>query len=495
MSFSLLTEPWIPLVRPDGSRSTASITEALLTPVQWVGIDSTNPVECLSLHRLLLAICHRAIGPGTTDQRGVLLDSWPGQLIETYLQQWADRFDLFDPVRPFLQSPALADAGLQPKPHTLLSPDRASGSTRVFWDHSLDANPAPITPAAAALALVAHQQFTPGGLVRALRTSATRGTACGLLIVIPTGQTLQETLGMALVPQTPANHLLDLPAWEQPALTLDELRTPTPIIPTGPAQRYTHLSRAVLLQPGDTIHLLYGEGLVVEESPIPDPMAAVVSGKDGPRPLLLREDRAMWRDAHALFGAEGSIPPETIRHAAAVCMARGQFDPISLTAGGLLPDKAKIVLWRLEFREFSPALLAQGNAVAAVQSALDLANTVGGLLDKALWSLCSGWLSHASAGSEPDKKAVKALRESIQAMPQFWGMLEPEFWATAHQLGTGTPADAALTQWGLTLRRAIHSSWDHAIQLLGSDGRALAANAKAGPALGRVLAAVGTSGA
>lgn len=490
MTFSLLTEPWIPLLRSDGTSITASITDALINPSQWAGVDSTNPVECLALHRLLLAICHRAIGPGDTSQRTALLDTWPSQAIASYLEQWADRFDLFDPTRPFLQTPSLADAELKPRPWTVLAPDRAAGANRVFWDHSLDANPTPITPAAAALALVAHQQFTPGGLVSALRTSATRGTACGLLVVIPTGQSLQQTLALALVPQTPADHQLDLAAWEQKPPELDALRNPVACVPAGPAQRYTHLSRAVLLQPGDTItHLLYGAGLVVADTPIPDPMAATITAKAGPMPLTIRESRAMWRDFHALTGAEGSVPPATVQHAATVCMNRGQFDPINLLAGGLLPDKAKIVLWRLEQRCVAPALLSQGNAIAVIQTALDRAEATGAELNKALWTLCSSWLSHAGTGSDPDKAAVAGLRDSIQAMPQFWGALEPAFWSLVHQLGDGLDHDAALQHWTTTLQQAVRSAQDHACHQLGRDGRGLAAAARSGPAIGRALAA------
>ena len=490
MTFSLLKESWIPLIRSDGSTFTGSISDALLNPVEWAGIDSTSPVECLALHRLLLAICHRAIGPGNNSERSALLDSWPTAHIAAYLEQWADRFNLFDPVRPFLQTPALVDAGLTPRPWMVLVPDRAAGATPVFWDHSLDAEPAPLTPAAAALALIAHQQFTPGGLVRALRTSGSRGTACGLLVVIPTGRTLQHTLALGLVPQLPPDHQLDLPAWEQSAPELDALRNPTAYVPAGPAQRYTHLSRAVLLQQGDAItHVLYAEGQVTADSPVPDPMAAVVSGRQGPMPLVLRESRAMWRDFHALTGAEGSVPPETVRHAAAICMARGQFDPINLLAGGLLTDQAKVVLWRLERREVSPALLVQGNAVAIAQTALDRAEKTGAELNKACWSLCSSWLSHSSAGSDPDKSSVANLRDSIQPLPRFWGSLEPAFWSLVHQLGDGKDHDDALLGWSLTLKTAVRSTWEQSCDALGRDGRALAAEARSGPAIGRALAA------
>lgn len=490
MSFSLLREPWIPLIRADGSRVNGSLADALLEPGQWAGIDSANPVECLALHRLLLAICHRAIGPGDSMQRGALLDAWPKEAIVSYLERWADRFHLFDPVRPFLQTPSLSEAGLSLRPWMVLVPDRSVGAMPVFWDHSLDGNPEPISPAAAALALVAHQQFTPGGLVRALRTSGSRGTACGLLLVIPTGQSLQQTLALSLVPQSTSAYQQDLPAWEQPAPLLEALRNPSEYVPVGPAQRYTHLSRAVLFQPGEAItHLLYGEGLVVVEAPTPDPMVAAIPGKNGPMPMVLRESRAMWRDFQALTCAEGSSPPETIRHAVEVCQARGQYDPINLLAGGLLTDKAKILLWRLERREVSPVLLAQGNAIAVAQAAVERAERSGQELNKALWVLCSNWLTRSGVAPDPDKKAVAALRESIQAMPRFWAALEPAFWSLVHQLGEGIDHDEVLLSWTGILKSTARSTWEQGCDALGRDGRGLAAAARSGSALGRALAA------
>lgn len=488
--FSLLTEPWIPLVSTSGIRTTASITDALLTPSHWRGIDSTNPVECLALHRLLLAICHRAIGPGTTDQRGALLDCWPTQQIQTYLQQWADRFDLFDPARPFLQVAALRQTTLPTRPWTLLCPDRASGSNRLLWDHSIDDKPEPITPAAAARALVAHLQFTPGGLVKALRTAAARGPACGLLVIVPVGNTLQETISYSLVEQSTADHQRDLAAWEINPPTIESITTPRPVVPSGPAQRYSALSRALLLEHGPEVaYLRYAEGLSLDESPIPDPMAAMVTGKKGPMPLVLREARAMWRDAHALMGAEGSVPPETIRNAAAIRMSRGEFDPIDLLAGGLMPDKAnpaKVALWRLEERRISPALLAQGNAVAVAQAALNLAESTGTAMRKAAFSLFASWLQKGGEHS-PATADITGLLDSTQVMAHYWSSLEPEFWSLIDQLSTTTDADAIATSWANTLKRTVTATWNNAIRSLGTDGRALAAAARSSHQLGRVL--------
>ena len=87
MSFSLLSEPWIPLVSNTGQRQLGSLRDALLEPEKWRGIHGASPIETLSLYRLLLAISHRAIGPDP-DPRVALIDSWPRVKLENYLLNW-----------------------------------------------------------------------------------------------------------------------------------------------------------------------------------------------------------------------------------------------------------------------------------------------------------------------------------------------------------------------------------------------------------------------
>ena len=490
MTFSLLREPWIPLLNHDGTRAFGSLHDALLRPAEWRGIGTTNPVEALALYRLLLAICHRAIGPGDPEQRATLLEDWPSQKLENYLEHWAEQFDLFHPKHPFLQVAGLESAKLKPVPWTRLAPDRASGSERLLWDHSLHTAPEAITPAQAAVALVAHLQFTPGGLIRALRSSGEQGPACGLLLTVPMGSTLQETLALSLVPQSPGDHRSDLASWEKPAPTIEALKTKMSAteVPMGPADRYTWLSRALLFSPGTSItHLFYGAGLAPADSPMPDPMSATVNGKKGPFPLKLREDRAMWRDFHALTVNNSSVRPETVRTADEIREIQGEYDPIMFLAGGLLPDQAKIVLWRLEERRISPRLLtAQGNAVRVANDILKLAESTGRQMQKALFALCSTWLQNGGERS-PAGSDVSSLLKSTQAMPHYWAVLEPEFWKLMDQLGQDEDGHQVLEDWRTTLRQAVDQAWDQAKSSLGDDGRALLAAGRSSKARGKTF--------
>ena len=494
MHFSLLTEPWIPLLHTNGERLQGSLRDVLLNPQQWRAINGSSPIETLSLYRLLLAICHRAIGPDP-DPRVELLDNWPIQKLESYLQRWEANFDLLHSETPFLQVAALKDADLKTSPWTRLALECSSGAARLIWDHSIDAKPGSRSFAAMARLLVAHLQFTPGGLVKALRTSASRGPAAGLLLMLPTGESLQETLALSLVSQTSEDFAADLPSWERPPLSLDELRKPQNTPLEGPAHRYTLLSRAILLQlDADQISfVLYAEGVVAidADSPSADPMAAVISGKKGPMPLLLSEQKGFWRDFQALAGSGGATAAATVNHATAVRMDRDDSRPIELMAGGLLPDQAKIILWRLEERRISPAILHQTSMIRATERALELAEATGTMLGKALYILYSEWVKNGG-DKDPDPKTIRGLRDSIQAITSYWSVLEAAFWIFVQAIGDGAEPEVALGQWRTTLRDAAQATWNQATVALGLDSRALAAAGRSRHPFHKVLAGLKT---
>jgi CRISPR system Cascade subunit CasA len=490
MVFSLLTQPWLPAIEVSGGRLEISLEQALLHPQAFSELDSVRPPEYFALHRLLLAICHRAIGPGDAEQRRGLLNSWPADRIATYLQRWAGRFDLFDAERPFLQIPALAQTDVRLSSWTRASADRSAGNAKTLWSRDFDSSPLPLTSSEAARLLVEHLQFTPMGLVKALRTSGSGAPANNLQLVMPLGRTLQETLALNLIPQPEEEYIVDLPAWEADPPSIESLRSHPETVAQGPAHRYSFLSRAQLLQPsGECIRQMrYAEGLSLQPSPIVDPMVAVVQAAKGPMNQLLNPDRAFWRDAGALLGAHGSTPPAVVRHAADLRLAVGDYSPLELVAGGYVCSKAKPLLWRQERRHVAPALLEQPEAIATIETALHLADETSKALYGPLISMCGDWLTQAQRDADPG--ASKRLLISTGAQSFYWASLESDFWLLMHRLGQGDASDTSLRAWTTTIRRTVAATWDHARDALGRDGRALYAAGRNSSRLRRVLASV-----
>jgi CRISPR system Cascade subunit CasA len=496
-SYNLIDHAWIPLRTLDGGRCHAGLHEVLTQPQRFSSIDSTHPTQALAILRLLLAVAHRAVGPGRLEDRAALLDKWPADTIDGYLQKWRSRFDLHHPSEPFLQVAALKEVtGLRPRPWTVLAVERASGNNRTLFDHTVDERLDPIDDAELVRQFLAHLQFTPGGLVKALRTSAIRGAGCGLLCVVALGNTLQQTLALNLLPQSAHEHERDRAAWEQATPRLEALRQGMAVVPAGPAQRYTFLSRAVLLGPsvGPRRHIdRYAEGLVMAEAPTADPMAAQRLTDKGPVPVLLREDRAFWRDLQALTAAQGSQPPATVNTALAIRLEAGDPEPLALWAGGFLPNQAKPVLWRLEERRVPPSLLMAEGATARLLPALRAAETTGRALEWAMRVLAEAWIQ---GGGErlPDKTAVNALVQQLNGMPRYWQQLEPEFWRLTDRLGGGSDPDAALALWADALDANVRNTWRATAGQLGLSARALAAAARADRPYGHALRQASTLG-
>jgi CRISPR system Cascade subunit CasA len=108
MSFNLLQEDWIPVVMQNWQQREVSLVELFQTWETVREIQADNPPTTLAIHRLLLAILHRAYhGPKNVDHWEEIRED-NGKEAIAYLEKWRDRFDLFDPERPFMQNVEIA---------------------------------------------------------------------------------------------------------------------------------------------------------------------------------------------------------------------------------------------------------------------------------------------------------------------------------------------------------------------------------------------------
>lgn len=172
---NLVTEPWIPVVTPDGKRKLVSLSQVFNEGRRFSDL-AVRPHERIALMRLLICIAQAALdGPEDIDE----WDDAPSKLpthAEQYLERWLDSFNLFDRKHPFLQ---VADLEKPPKkgksndgestgpnPVSKLDFSLASQNNSALFDHhATNQQPRLFPPAWIGISLLAFQNFSSSGRI------------------------------------------------------------------------------------------------------------------------------------------------------------------------------------------------------------------------------------------------------------------------------------------------------------------------------------------
>jgi CRISPR system Cascade subunit CasA len=498
--FSLLTEPWLPVRDRDGVVRQVGLRELFRDLRQWTELAEPCPPSAVAIYRVLLAILHRSlvhagIGWADRDRADWYRHGVPEGVVDAYLTHWSDRFWLFDDQYPFMQVACLDAADEtrdKRKPWTQVALDKASGNTPVMFDHSLDDSPTAVRPQEALIQMLGYLQFTPGGLVKTFRDSDKAGPLANTAAAVPMGPTLSESLTLALhpapLPGAPAD---DRPAWELAPVELGALSA-DPTLPTGPNDRYTRLSRAILLErePDRLVRWLrFGAGIALEDSPhAPDPMASFRPGADHLVRVTFTEGRAFWRDLPALLPSapgEGFQAAQVMQSAALVrrrLEGVGSQQPVWVV--GLASEKAKLVRWRSERIQLPPQLLIQPSQGQALRAELALAET--------LYRDLKGLAVQLVAGTMPDgknKETRARAREIVEAGPltaAFFSGAERSLPDLMEDLAQAQP-ERAQQRWQLALKRAAGDAWWAQRNSLGENARVWVAEAQLQTSLGVLL--------
>ena len=489
-TFDLVTQPWIPL-REGGALRLASLEGALLEARRFERIEDPSPLVTAALHRLLLAILHRALeGPDDAWQAAEWFkEGFDAGKIRAYLHRYHHRFDLFHPEQPFYQVP---DFGLERscRSWTVLAPELNSDNNKVLFDHTVTSRPRPLYPAEAARLLVANQTFALSAGKSVLCHTATAPVATAALALM-LGENLHQTLCLNLVGYPESERERDLATWEQEPLRVADLEDceRARATPKGIVHRYTWLARAVRLEPeeegGETVvrWIAYASGVRYEESQVRrDPMVAVRPDPKDPTkayPLGFREGRALWRDFAALLPKPGSAQGLAVaEHARGVYRALGRrFEGrgIPVMVAGQANDQAKVELWRGEIYRLPEAILGEADLHVFVKGCLEEAEAVGEALNRAAWALASALLTMGDR--QPHRDDVSKLVKGFPHQAAYWSALEGEFANLINRLGPGFEQQQAQIKqdWTQTLQREALRAWRLAALAAGDDARALRA--------------------
>lgn len=496
-AFNLLESAWIPCTREDGTPVELGLRDALVQSHRLRELHGESPLVTVALHRLLLAVLHRAFdGPRDWREWNQLWEAgrWDEERLDAYLDQWRHRFNLFDPDRPFYQ--AGDERVPEPRAVNRLIHEMAHGSNATLFDHHVEDKTPALTLAEAARALLAIQAFGLGGFgmgrLRHTDAPCTKG-----IIFLVQGKNLFETLALNLL-RYPNEELPgqaneeDRPVWE-----MDDPLTPERSVPLGYLDYLTWQNRRILLFPEST-----AEGPVVRgmtEAPalrlkkgILDPMKHYSGQGSRPRPLSFREGRALWRDSAVLLqlDAEDYRPPRAFDWLAKL-VYEGCLEPHQTRrylALGMSKSRAKVNFYRSEHMPLPLQYLEDEVLVERLTEALDMAEGVANQLWGATRTLATFVLSpqaDTEAGRDPAREDLDQLMGQWAVGRYYWSQLETPFHETMETLPESR--EAALTDWQETLQRAAWSAFDHVADHLSHDPHKLKAVVRARGQLGAGL--------
>lgn len=493
-TFNLLDEPWIPVRTLQGAVREVGLLELFEHAEKFEGLVETSPPNLVALYRVLLAVTHRGLTKslGTwkdADRARWYCEGFPGGAVHAYLESWRDRFWVFHAERPFMQVAALAtlpETKEKLKPWTQVAIDRANGNTPAMFDHAVDSDPRPMSWQRLLRDLLGFLQFTPGGLVKVVRSADKAGALANTAACIPVGSNLSQTLCLALHPADKAG-LEDLPAWERSAPALADLQSEGRRS-SGPVDRYTRLSRAVLFvhEVDDServrqVRFAAGLALSTDEND-PDPMASHRVGKNGAIRLTFAEGRALWRDLPTLVpDASGhhSLPAPILQWAANLHLSSGVPSAyVSFIVAGLASDQAKVLRWRSDRFVLPARFITDPDAAEWIRQSLARTEQTFSLLRGVAVDMFANAMPNAK--HKETRSRARALLDSGGFAATFFAQAERALPILLHRLAEGE-VDVADRHWSAALVAAARLAWDRALVSMGRSPAALRAEAFARP--------------
>ena len=438
--FNLIDEPFLPVV-VDCHASLLGIRAALTQAHEITELRDESPLVTAALTRFLLVILHRSL-KGPEDEhhwkRLWTAGKFPEAEIDTYLEQFRERFNLFHATRPFLQSAPKADSELSGADRLVI--ERSQTHCNKHFSHT-DPDSRPLMPPdEAARQLIAHQAFAPQG-----GSGYQSAWTANCAVLMLRGGTLFETLCLNLMPYPDSTIFPDIgkdqPAWERDALLEEDAE-----IPGGYTDYMTWSFRRIWLcaSPEGQVtgaHYAKGRRMNLDESDVRiDPMVAYrrntkdTSKPD--RPVGFVPEKALWRDLGVLltFADAGMRAASVLRNLKSL-VTWGHLPrstPVSLSAYGYYAEPAaKLQFWRGETLPLPLRYLDDETSVGLLKCALSLAEQVG---TTALYQ-ASKIAAEIMLGSDPDAKPkpktdAKRLAKLIAALSperRYWADLERPF--------------------------------------------------------------------
>lgn len=485
-TFNLWRQPWITLERDDGELIECGIVDALTRAHAVSAIYDPSPLVIVGIHRLLTAILQAIYDPQKPGDLKQIQQAgrFTPELIARFGADHGQRFDLFSPDAPFMQS---ADLPLKPEKGSIiksisqLTAETSRSTTIEHYRHGRDEDEV-FCPACAARGLVTMPAFTSSG-GRGLRPSI---NGVPPIYVIPLGDTLHQSLARSLMLprfQPPMqSHNGDAPVWARATLLqeeevaevgyLESLTFPARRLRLHPTARPAACSRcgqetAVVVE---TMIASMGWWRKKELEPWQDPFVAYTAGKKF-QPVRPQEDKQLWRDYVTLFlmSDPGSKQERRVRPLALDQLTALQPDASDLAfrCVGVRTDmKAKVFEWFDAQFNVPTTLLDDEDAAQQMMRCVEhAADCISGL---------AAVFHKRFNRNTKDGKRYEQLKEAMRA--DFWRSLAPSFADLVLRMSVTPPGPARLPlleEWAQQVERIGMAALSEAAEATGDDGATL----------------------
>lgn len=313
-TFQVLTDGWIPVVDLDGNQRKLGILETLEKAHTLREISDASAMVEYSLYRFLSVFLMDALRPEEIGDLEDLLEEgeFPKDVLEGYVQLCREEgvsFDLFDPQRPFLQTPYCEKwdkvVGGGKLDYTI-----PSGNNHVHFEHrNLDKIQFEFDEAARLL--ISAQIFcTPGG--HGVYKTNVNGPPPYYTVV--KGRNLFETLVYSLSVIDRINIPFDEPpVWWRNTEVIEPNKT---VSRTSWLFGMLFPVRRIFLEPqnGVVSKIYQYQGLdFLAKDTWEDPFVTYIYGKDGRRNWKPEKNKAIWRNLSDLIDVKKKSAPVVLR--------------------------------------------------------------------------------------------------------------------------------------------------------------------------------------
>jgi len=449
-TFNLWTEPWITVETEDSDTKLASIFDVLCNAHKYQDIYDPSPLVIVGIHRLLTAIVQDIHDPQHEGEIAVIWQQHQFAIdkLEQFGVDYADRFDLFSPDYPFMQSadlPLQWNKGETPKPKSVASlfPNSPSGTGVTHYRHSMEAECTLEGSSLAKGVLLLSAFATSGG-------SGIKPSVNGVppIYVLPGGKSIFESLVLSMIIPSRQpdvrNTTIDSVWWKREPFVLekDEINS------VGYLHSLTFPARRIRFHPiringpcsssgkpgkwgAQTMIFQMGESRP-KDAPfwfdpfaayrLPDPKSKSKNPKP-PTPVRPVDGRQLWREFAFLFlqdREKRTQQPAVLSQLSYLIDEYGLFDgtlAYPFRCIGMRTDmKAKVFEWVDTGFTIPPALLNDPEVGYLVQQSINFSTECAGKI--------SATFRQTFGGSGKDDRYKKTKQQMIEA---FWRELTLPF--------------------------------------------------------------------